>query len=203
MQNSSLNRFSVATLLLFTSALLLHPDHSQARPGMRGGAATSISRPAGGMNRGGAPMARANTGNRMNANTRVNDGTRVNGNTRVNGGTRINGGSTVNGGARINGGTRVNNNVRNVNVNNVNIDNHGGWGGYGYDDHYHPIAAGVAIGAAAAVTSAVIGSMMYSLPPACAPRPYGGMTYYYCNGAWYQPQYQGDQVTYIVVNAPG
>jgi hypothetical protein len=90
----------------------------------------------------------------------------------------------------------------NINVasgNNINV-NDGGWG---YWNDYHPVAAGVAVGTAAAVTTAAIGSMMYSLPPACSPRPYGGMTYYYCGGAWYAPQYQGDQVVYVVVNQPG
>lgn len=194
MRSSSLNRFSVATLAIFSGALLLAPDHSDARPGLRGGAATSVSRaggarPAQFANRGGGLQ--ANTGNRTNASARVGGGTNVSGGTRVNGGARVNTGN-------INtGDVRVGNNV------NVNVDNHGGWGGYGYDDHYHPLATGLAVGTAAAVTSAVVGSMIYSLPPACSPRPYSGMTYYYCGGAWYAPQYQGDQVVYVVVNAPG
>ena len=29
-----------------------------------------------------------------------------------------------------------------------------------------------------------------------------GVTYYQCGSAWYQPAYQGTQVTYIVVHAP-
>jgi hypothetical protein len=29
-----------------------------------------------------------------------------------------------------------------------------------------------------------------------------GVTYYHCGSTWYQPAYQGDQVTYIVVNPP-
>ena len=41
--------------------------------------------------------------------------------------------------------------------------------------------------------------MAYSLPPNCA--PYNA--YYQCGNVWYQPQYQGSTVTYVVVNAPG
>jgi hypothetical protein len=41
---------------------------------------------------------------------------------------------------------------------------------------------------------------MYStLPYGCS--PYGG--YYNCGGVYYQPQYQGSDVTYVVVNNPG
>ena len=41
-----------------------------------------------------------------------------------------------------------------------------------------------------------------SLPPSCANRYYGGVSYSYCNGTWYQPQYAGSSVTYVVVNQP-
>jgi hypothetical protein len=111
------------------------------------------------------------------------------------GGNRVNqGGNTV---AR--GGNRVN--TGNVNIgNDVNIDVDRGWDNDGWD--YHPVARGVAFGTAAAVTSAVVGSMIYSLPPSCANRLYGGVTYSYCDGVWYQPQYAGSSVTYIVVNPP-
>ena len=70
--------------------------------------------------------------------------------------------------------------------------------GWGWDDDRHPVAAGVAFGTAAAVTSAVVGSMIYSLPPGCS--PYN--VYYACNGVYYQPQYQGDTVVYVVVDDP-
>ena len=29
-----------------------------------------------------------------------------------------------------------------------------------------------------------------------------GITYRNCGGAWYQPQFAGTQVTYVVINAP-
>lgn len=215
MKISSLNRFSAATLTLLAGAVLFHPDTGQARPGVRGAAPTSISRGGGGMHGGGnfqgahagggGGQARAATGARVNTSAqtgaRVNQGARANGNQVArNSGNRTinnNGNRAVNTG-NINTG---NVNVRSGNNVNVNVDNDHGWGYW--NDNYHPVATGMAVGTAAAITSAAIGSMMYSLPPACSPRPYSGMTYYYCGGAWYQPQYQGDQVVYVVVNAPG
>jgi len=205
----SLERFSLATLALFSGALLLHPGQSEARPGVRGAAPTSISHPAGGgggahgpfANRSGGggdfQGARASTGQHVNTAAQVNQGgDRAVANNSGNRTINNNGARAVNTG-NINTG---NVNVANGNNVNVNVDNSHGWG---YWNDYHPVATGAAVGAAAAVTSAAIGSMMYSLPPACSTRPYGGMTYYYCGGAWYAPQYQGDQVVYVVVNAPG
>jgi hypothetical protein len=52
------------------------------------------------------------------------------------------------------------------------------------------------------VTAAAIGSVAYSLPPACAPVVMYGMTYQNCGGVWYQPQFAGTQVSYVVVNPP-
>lgn len=90
---------------------------------------------------------------------------------------------------------------RNVNVNsnrnvNVNVDSHGGC--CGWDNDYHPVATAAAVTATVAVTSAVVGSMVRSVPPGCAPVNYGGMVYQQCGSTWYAPQ--GSQ--YIVVNAP-
>ncbi|SPB14446.1 hypothetical protein NOV72_01688 [Caballeronia novacaledonica] len=92
--------------------------------------------------------------------------------------------------------TSVNNVNRNTNINrnvNVNVDNHGGW-----DNDYHPVATAAAVTAAVGVTSAIVGSMVNSVPSNCAPVNYGGMIYQRCGSTWYQPQ--GSQ--YIVVNAP-
>ena len=99
--------------------------------------------------------------------------------------------------------TSVNRNVNrnsNVNVNrNVDVD-------VDVDRHYHPVARAAATTAAvvttAAVTSAVIGSMVRTLPPACSAVVVNGLTYQNCGGAWYQPQYAGTSVTYVVVNPP-
>jgi hypothetical protein len=95
--------------------------------------------------------------------------------------------------ANVNRNTNVN---RNVNVNrSVNVD---------VDDHhdYHPVAAAAAVGAAAAVTSAVIGSIVPTKPPNAVPVVVGGVTYLQVGSTWYQPQYAGTQVTYVVVNPP-
>ena len=92
------------------------------------------------------------------------------------------------------------NNVNNVNVDrdvNVNVEGHGGCCG-GWDNDYHPVAAAAAVGSAIAVTSAVVGSMVRSVPPNCVPVNYGGMVYQQCGSTWYQPQ--GSQ--YVVVNPP-
>ena len=124
------------------------------------------------------------------------------------------GGGGGGGGARAGGGggrqsAQVNNskvdartnNVRSTSANNVNVErnvnvdvDHGG----GWDNDYHPVAAAAAVGAAVAVTSAVIGSMVRSVPPSCVPVNYGGMVYQQCGSTWYQPQ--GSQ--YVVVNPP-
>ena len=102
------------------------------------------------------------------------------------------------GGARGGGSatrTSVNHNVqasRNVNVNrNVNVD-------VDRRDYYHPVATAAAV----ATTAAVIGSMVYSIPPSCTSVVANGVTYQQCGSSWYQPQYVGSQVTYVVVNPP-
>jgi hypothetical protein len=96
------------------------------------------------------------------------------------------------------------NNVRSTSVNNVNVNRnvnvdvdrgccHGGW-----DDDYHPVATAAAVGAAVAVTSAVVGSMVRTVPAGCVPVNYGGVVYQQCGSTWYQPQ--GSQ--FVVINPP-
>ena len=94
--------------------------------------------------------------------------------------------------------TSVNTHVnvhKNVNVNvhkNVNVDVHVN------NRHrccYHPIATAV-------VTAAIIGSMVNTLPPGCTTVMTNGIYYSRCGSTWYQPQYSGNNVTYIVVNTP-
>jgi uncharacterized alkaline shock family protein YloU len=98
----------------------------------------------------------------------------------------------------VNRDVNVNRNV-NVNVNtrrnvdiDVDVDRH----------HRHPIATAAAVGATMAVTSAVIGSMVYTLPPACSTVVVNGIAYSQCGGVWYQPQYMGSTVQYVVINPP-
>jgi outer membrane usher protein FimD/PapC len=90
-----------------------------------------------------------------------------------------------------------NNSSRNVNVNsnknvNVNVD-------VDHDDHHHPVGTALAVGATVAVTAAVIGSMTPTLPPACTVVIANGITYQQCGSTWYQPQYVGSSVQYVVV----
>lgn len=114
--------------------------------------------------------------------------------------TRTNVNRNVNENRNVNVNQNRNVNVdRNVNVNrdvdiDVDVDHGWGWG--------HPVATAAAVTATAMVTSAVVGSMVYSLPPACSAVVINGLTYQQCGGSWYQPQYTGSQVTYVVVNPP-
>jgi len=96
-------------------------------------------------------------------------------------------------------------NVRSTSVNNVNVnrstnvdidvDRRGGWD----HDHHHPIATAAAVTTAAVVTAAVVGSIVYSIPPSCTSVFINGVTYQQCGSTWYQPQYVGTQVSYVVV----
>ncbi len=98
------------------------------------------------------------------------------------------------------------NNVRNTSVNNVNVNRnvvvanngrngyHGGWD----NDYYHPVATAAAVTATVAVTSAVVGSMVRTVPAGCVPVNYGGLIYQQCGSTWYQPQ----NGAYVVINAP-
>jgi hypothetical protein len=93
----------------------------------------------------------------------------------------------------------VNNNNVNVNRNvNVNVQNGGGCCYNGWDNDYHPVATAAAVVATAAVTSAIIGSIVNAPPPGCVPVNYGGMIYQQCGQTWYQPQ--GAQ--FVVVMPP-
>lgn len=68
--------------------------------------------------------------------------------------------------------------------------------------HHHPVATAVGVAAAATVTAIAIGSIVHTLPPACSVVVVNGITYQNCGGTYYQPQYAGTQVTYVVVNPP-
>lgn len=91
--------------------------------------------------------------------------------------------------------------VNNVNVNknvNVNVEGHGGCCNNGWDNDYHPVATAAAVTATVAVTSAIVGSMVRTVPAGCVPVNYAGMVYQQCGSTWYQPQ--GGQ--YVVINPP-
>ena len=71
-------------------------------------------------------------------------------------------------------------------------------GGGGWVDH--PIAAGIAIGAIAGAVA--IGSTYYYLPADCPPYYWNDINYFACDGAYYQPQYEGDTIVYVTVPDP-
>lgn len=119
----------------------------------------------------------------------------------------FNGQRQMSAGNRVgNRNTRVNNSVHNVNIDDhrdVDIDVDGR-GRYGYDDHYHPIATAAAVTATVAVTSAVVGAIFApsQIPADCVQVMRYNTAYMQCGSTWFQPQYQGSNVTYVVVNAP-
>jgi len=65
-----------------------------------------------------------------------------------------------------------------------------------------PVARTAAVVGTAAVTAAVVGSVVRTLPPSCSSMMVGNVAYQQCSGAWYRPQYSGSQVTYVIVNPP-
>ena len=172
---SRCGRFLLAFVVL---AALLGARPAGAQRQVRSTTRTNVNQSAGTTSRGAnAQSASANRGaNAQSAN--ANRNTNVNANRNVN----------------------VNNNT-NVNVNrNVNVDVDNNWDNDGWD--HHPVAAGVAFGTAAAITAAAIGSVAYTLPPGCSTMVVNGIAYQQCSGTWYQPQYAGSQVTYVVMPGP-
>jgi hypothetical protein len=138
----------------------------------------------------------------------VRGGTRMNVNQggNFNRGGNINQGGNFNGGGNINRNTNINHNTninRNTNVNvNRNVNVHGG--GYYGGGYYHNDGIGVGGAIAIGVAGMAIGSMITaaSLPPSCSMVNINGITYQQCGSTWYQPQYAGTQVNYIIVNPP-
>lgn len=174
----------VGVSALVLGAAALTPVEVQAAPRKGGGArpAPAAGRPSGGARpSGGGRQAAGGAGGRPPV--RSGAPTSVNHNRNVN---------------------RSNANINNVNVNrnvNVNVDNHGG--GYydhydDWDDHWHPVATAATV----AVTAAVVGSIVRSIPPSCSTVIVNGTSYSQCGNTWYQPQYSGSSVQYVVVNAP-
>ncbi len=117
---------------------------------------------------------------------------------------------SINGGSHASGNRNANVNVnrnsnRNTNVNvnrnvDINVDADRGWDN-GY--HHHPVATAVEVTAAVAVTSAVIGSIVNTVPSTgCVTTVINGLAYQNCGSTWYQPQYAGTNVTYVVVAPP-
>jgi hypothetical protein len=106
---------------------------------------------------------------------------------------------------RNRGANRHNNINKNVNVNrNVNVRR--GYYDGGRYHHYHDHDDGISVGAAIAIGVAglAVGSIVTAaaMPPSCKMVTVNGLTYQRCGNTWYQPQYAGSQVNYVVVNPP-
>ena len=111
------------------------------------------------------------------------------------GGARASGGGAAAARTSISGNVNSNRNInvdRNKNID-IDVDNRNDW----VDDH--PVGAAVAV---AAVTSAVIGSTVYSIPPSCSVVVVNSVTYQQCGSVWYEPRYVDTSIQYVVVDAP-
>ena len=69
-----------------------------------------------------------------------------------------------------------------------------GWDDWHDDYWYWPVGA--------VATGVVIGSLVATLPSDCNTEVVNGTTYYYCNGTWYLPYYEGSVLKYRVVSPP-
>lgn len=190
--------------------------------GMRGGG--GMSRPSGGMSRssarssvtsrpsrpsGGSSFSRPSSPSGGGLANRPNAGAGAGGNrTNISGGEVVSGGnrSNIGNGNRTNVGRGDRTNIssdRPINIQDNDVIAGGGhWGGdyhggccYGWGG----VGAGFVAGA---VTGAIIGSTVWALPPSCPVTVVGGVPYNHCGGVWYQPQFQGTEANYIVVESP-
>jgi hypothetical protein len=173
MSNSMRRGLAAVSVFLVCGALQAGPRGGGAS---RGSARTNVTRGEGG---GGG-----NVGSNRSSNVNQSRNTNINQNRNTN----------------IN--TNVNRNT-NVNVNrDVDIDVHGGYYGGGYGCCYHPVATAAAVTAATMVTAAVVGSIVNTLPTGCVVTVVNGISYQQCGSTWYQPQYVGSSVSYVVVAHP-
>ena len=153
----------------------------------RGSARPSVSSAGRGFSRPAPPV------NRGNVNPNISRGNVDRGN--VNRGD-INRGNVGNG--NINRGDNTFN--RQVNVGDVN--GRGDWYHDGVGCCYRPGAVAAGVAAAAIVTAAAVGSVVYTLPSSCVTTIVNGITYQQCGGTWYEPHFYGTTTEYVVVNAP-
>jgi hypothetical protein len=175
------------TIALTAACLAVSPFAQAQRHGgggHGGGGGGARSAPSGG---GGAARNQPRAESRSSVNT-ANRNNNVNRNENVNRNNNVNANRNVN----------VN---QNVNVNrDVHVDVDNGWDNNGWN--HHPVATAAAVTATVAVTAAVVGSVVNSVPPSCTTVIQNGVTYSQCGSTWYQPSYQGSQVSYVVVNPP-
>lgn len=156
-------------------------------------AATGLALPnkPGGGGGGSRSQAKSSVNNAGSHNDNKNRNTNVNQNKNVN----------VNQNKNVNRNTNVNVD-RDIDID-VDVDHHHG---YGYNNgccfNDNPIATAAAITATTMVTAAVIGSIVNTPPVGCMTTVINGIAYQQCGSTWYQPQYAGTSVTYMVVGHP-
>jgi len=116
---------------------------------------------------------------------------------RKGGGTRTSVNRSSNRNVNVNKNSNRNTNV-NVNRNkNVNVDVNVDRRGRGHHHHHNNrFWTGVAVGVTTAV---VVGAIVSTLPTGCTTIIQNGISYQQCGTVRYQPQYSGNNVTYIVV----
>lgn len=107
----------------------------------------------------------------------------------------------------INNSNINNSNINNGNRNNINIGNDvdididvDADRRHGWNDHHHPVAAGIVIGRMAVTRAAVVGAYYYAIPPGCTTVVRNGITYHYCGTVYYQRTWYGNDVVYVVVD---
>ena len=103
--------------------------------------------------------------------------------------------STTSSSRNVNRSTSVS---RNTNVD-IDVDNgccDNDWGDGDLDDN--PLARAAIITG----TVAAIGSIVRQPPANCVPVVHHDITYQQCGSTWYQPQYSGTSVQYVVVSPP-
>jgi len=76
------------------------------------------------------------------------------------------------------------------------------WRYYGFSNHPTDADASVAEPSAVVASSPEVGSVVSILPDGCVTRMVNGCVYRQCGSVWYQRQYTGSDVTYVVVRAP-
>ena len=142
----------------------------------------------------GAPaLAKSGSNNaRSSSRSSVNGNANKNANASANKNANVNANKNTNVNVNQNTNVKVNNNYNN-NIN-VEVNNNGCC--------YNNVNNAFVAVAAVAVTAAVIGSMVNTLPPACSMVVVNGITYQQCGSTWYQPQFVGGATTYVVIAAP-
>jgi hypothetical protein len=76
------------------------------------------------------------------------------------------------------------------------------WRYYGFSSRGPETDASVAETTEIVASSPAIGSVVTILPDDCVNTVVDGCVYYHCGSVWYQRQYTGSNVTWVVVRAP-